>query len=208
MTTETNSVVGDCETQPECQPLTVQSIKDNLYEWLQKKADKYKLQYLLAYADDGVIWGKFDKNYSLTTADQVFKIKHSLVDLRVSTLRQCRIFGEGAEVMLWRIGEDWQNDQSWQARVISDTNCSPKDYISEGQILWGTQPVDEAEEFTLVADGAQGLRHAVPLTKLPFSNDRKKFDRPLRLNVRHYIDYDEDGVARIYLSRLVNLTVA
>ncbi|MUH00441.1 hypothetical protein F7734_52495 [Scytonema sp. UIC 10036] len=35
----------------------------------------------------------------------------------------------------------------------------------------------------------------------------QKLYRPLRLCVRHYIDYDaETGVSRIYLSRLVNLT--
>ena len=28
----------------------------------------------------------------------------------------------------------------------------------------------------------------------------------VRLIVRHYIDYDDSGVARIYLSRLVDLT--
>jgi CRISPR-associated protein (TIGR03984 family) len=61
------------------------------------------------------------------------------------------------------------------------------------------------DKFTLVSDGSQGLRHAVPLQNIEF-NKTEKLYRPLYLVVRNYIDYDQQtGLARIYLSRLVSL---
>jgi CRISPR-associated protein (TIGR03984 family) len=209
MTGAIDNTIKHQEKKPECKLLTLQNIADNLYECLQEQACEYNLQYLLAHADDGIVWGKFDQNYKLTTSDQVFtERKYNLASLRLSTLRQCRIFGKNAELMLWRIEENWQLDQSWQARVIRDVKCSSNDYIPESQMLWGTHAESEAGGFTVVADGAEGLRHAIPFKSIPFSSDRSKLIRPLRLNVRHYIDYGSDGVAKIYLSRLVDLTTA
>lgn len=197
--------------KPDCKLIEdAQDIIDNstLYHWLQAKAKEYQLQYLLAHADDGVIWGKFDKDGNLTTAnppkdlfpdaEELFP-QWKLPMLRSHTLQQCRIFSENTEVMLWKVG------QNWKARSIEDKHLSDKDYIPEDQILWGTQSEVELKEqgFTLVSDGSQGLKHAVPLTGINFKG---KDDRPLRLKVRHYIDYDKDnGVAIIYLSRLVKL---
>jgi CRISPR-associated protein (TIGR03984 family) len=186
------------DIHPECNSLNLESIADDLRAWLQEQANKYKLQFLIAHADDGIIWGRFDRGYTLTTSDQVFPEKN-LASLRISTLKQCRVFSNNAEVMLWRI------DDAWQSRVVNDKNCTEDDYISESQMLWGTKAEDEADGFTYVADGSEGLKHAVPLQGIPFTSDRSKLIRPIRLIVRHYIDYNKDGVARIYLSRLVDL---
>ncbi|HAN75612.1 MAG TPA: TIGR03984 family CRISPR-associated protein [Planktothrix sp. UBA8407] len=176
-----------------------QSISD-LVKWLEEKARQYELKYLLAHADDGVIWGQFrGENFQLVTSgdDHVFP---QLAKFRLSTLQQCRAFGDKAEVMLWKV------DKTWKARLINDEYLLKlkETYICEKQILWGTQPEAEKNDFTLVSDGSQGLKHAVPL---PDIKDKfKEGKRPLRLTVRHYIDYDkETGVARIYLSRLVDL---
>lgn len=172
----------------------------NLRKWLEAKAQEHRLTYLLAHAEDGVIWGRFDQG-NLVTADQVFP---QLPKLRLMTLQQCRIFGEAGEVLLWR------SHNIWKYRFVSD----PGKYIPETQMLWGTHRAkkkdgsefEESQGFTLVEDGSEGLRHAVPLVNIPFSRDRVKLVRPLRLHVHHYINYDQNGVARIYLSRLVNLT--
>lgn len=198
--------------KPDCKSLEdAQYIIDtpSLYEWLQAKAKQYqqdKLQYLLAHAEDGVIWGIFDKYGNLSTANQSKDLlpkseelfsKHKLPILRSPTLQQCRIFGKNFEVMLWKVG------QNWKARSIEDGHLSKDDYIPEDQILWGTQEEGQPKhDFTLVSDGSQGLKHAVPLTGINFKGNDS---RPLRLKVRHYIDYDESGVATIYLSRLVDL---
>lgn len=186
--------------KPHCEPIKDAQFISNLGEWLKLQAQKYQLQYLLAHADDGVIWGKFDReNSQLITSgdDRVFP---QLAKLRLCTLQQCRIFGKNAEVMLWKVGDNFK------ARLIKDDN-NPECLPDENQILWGTQVDEEINGFTLVSDGSQGLRHAVPLFNI--TDKFKDGKRPLRLTVRHYIDYDEDtGVARIFLSRLVDLFCA
>ena len=59
--------------------------------------------------------------------------------------------------------------------------------------------------FTLLRDGFQGLKHAVPLTKGIQIDNNEKLASTIRLVVHHYIDYNDDGLARINLSRLVKL---
>ena len=179
--------------KPQCEHLEI-SDDFNLSKWLKQQAEQYQLKYLLAHADDGVIWGHFNKSYHLITADSVFP---QLPKLHRDTLQQCRIFGDKSEVMIWKI------EGGFKARLIQDDNLKKDDYdyITENQILWGTQKEQEKDGFTLVSDGQQGLKHAVPLTGINFKNN----ERPLRLTVHHYIDYDDSGVARIYLSRLVKV---
>jgi CRISPR-associated protein (TIGR03984 family) len=186
-------------SKPYCEAIEDTQSISNFVQWLQAKAREYKLKYLLAHADDGVIWGEFrGENSQLITSgdDDVFP---QLAKLRLCTLQQCRIFGKNAEVMLWKVGDNWK------ARLIKDDN-NPEYLPDEEQILWGTQSEGEINGFTLVSDGSQGLKHAVPLSNIRFSQDKKNLHRPIRLDVRHYIDYDNDsGVAKIFLSRLINL---
>ncbi|CBN58545.1 MULTISPECIES: type III-D CRISPR-associated protein Csx19 [Kamptonema] len=185
-------------TKPHCESIEDAQYISDLGKWLEQKARYYQLKYLLAHADDGVIWGHFDNN-NLVNSGDVFP---QLAKLRLCTLQQCRVFSKNAEVMLWKIGQD-----NWKARLIKDDNnperCLEPD---ESQILWGTQKEEEKNGFTLVSDGSQGLKHGVPLMNISFSQDKNNLHRPIRLQVRHYIDYDDSGVARIYLSRLVDLT--
>ena len=168
-----------------------------LRDWLEGKAKKHNLRYLLAHAEDGVIWGRFDDGGLRTSGDgDVFD---QLAKLRSHTLQQCRIFGKSSEVMLWKIGK------GWKARSIDDTNA-PDCLPDEHQILWGTKIEKEKDGFTLVADGQEGLKHAVPLINIPFDQSKNLY-RPLRLTVRHYLDEEPNtGIVRVYLSRLVNLT--
>jgi CRISPR-associated protein (TIGR03984 family) len=182
--------------KPLCELLEV-PISLDLTKYLEEMADKYKLRYLLAHAEDGVIWGEF-RDGKLVTADSAFDF---LPKFRCFTLQQCRAFGETSEVMLWR------SNDGFKARVIQDEGMKECEYIPENQILWGTKTDKEPNNgFTLVSDGSQGLRHAVPLTGIEFNSNPNKLYRPLRLMVRHYIDEEETGLACIYLSRLVNLT--
>jgi len=179
--------------KPKCEPLELPANFD-MKTWLEAQASQYKLNFLLAHAEDGVIWGKF-RDGNLITADSVFS---QFAKLRKLTLQQCRIFGESSEVMLW------QTDEGFKARLIEDKEHT--EFIPENQILWGTHgDKRDREGFTLLWDGKQGLKHAVPFTDIELEKDGK-LKNPVRLQVNHYIDYDDTGVARIYLSRLVNLT--
>lgn len=183
-----------------CTPLTVEEFANDqvLHIWLEQQAKEYNLEYLLAHAEDGVIWGRFENN-QLTTAEKVFRKPEFDVDfptLRLLTLQQCRIFGKSGEVLLWRSGE------KWRSRLVQD---KPEvEIIPERQILWGTHG-QKRDHFTLLWDGLQGLKHAAPFTDVALGEGNKLINQ-VRLLVHHYINYDDTGVARISLSRLVNLT--
>ena len=180
------------------EPVAVDSLGD-VKSWVEKQAAKHGLKWLLAHADDGVIWGRIDANGQLITSDSV--APHISPPLRAETLQQARLFAEHAELLLWRDG-----DNRWHARLIRDAAVEETptftDAIDEAQILWGTDPQPLGDDFTLMSDGAQGLRHAVPLKV------EGKFDetsRPLRLWVRHYLKDDDNGFTRIVASRLLDL---
>jgi CRISPR-associated protein (TIGR03984 family) len=214
-----------------CTQLAIDGVDTNLKSWLEKQATDYGLKYLLAHADDGVVWGRFD-NGILTTAEKVFypcEFNVYLPKLRLCTLQQCRIFGEKGEILLWQTGRGWKARlihylDTWELKEERDVGSGKYkcfkiagrnedlELIEECQVLWGTQREKgkqgengEKNGFTLVSDGSQGLKHAVPLTNIQFSKDKKNLYRPIRLVVHHYIDYDESGVAKVYLSRLVDL---
>lgn len=140
--------------------------------------------YLLAQADDGVIWGRFE-NGSLLTRGR---------ELRLATLQAARLFGPQAELFIWRTNE------GFAARLIdAEPPSSEEDpaWFDELHLLWG-QPAGRPQDgFTPLEEGAEGLRHAPPLELV--GNERAA------LRVRHYLDYDEMGQAYISFSRLVDL---
>lgn len=160
-------------------------------DWLADQARKYNLRYLLAHADDGVIWGRIDDAGLRTWHDTALQSPQ----LRAATLQQCRLFGPTAELLMWRDGA------GRNARLISDTGTNPDEWIDEDHILWGSDIERIEDGFTLVRDGAQGMRHAVPIEL----TDKQLKGHQLRLRTRHYVVYNDDGEASIGLSRLVQL---
>lgn len=171
----------------------------DLRDWLQKQAKDNKLTHLLAHADDGIVWGKVQSDGTLKTSHEAAQGNAKAVavcpPLRLLTLQQARLFGKDAELLLWRDG-----DNVFHARLIVDVQnggaADWKEAYDEPQLLWGTQCVALQNGFTLLEDGTQGLRHAVPLTP-----DMTK--QRVQLIVRHYLA-DED-FARVAVSRLVAL---
>lgn len=176
--------------------ITVEAISD-VKDWLQKHGAQYDLKWLLAHADDGVIWGEL-RNKQLITSDSV--APEVSPPLRTETLQQARLFAEHAELLLWRDG-----DNQWHARLIRDAvegeNPTFTEAIDEPQLLWGTHG-EHRNGFTLLRDGAQGLRHAVPM-ELPLGENNKT--EPPRLWIRHYLQDDQNGFTRIVASRLLDL---
>ncbi|MFY9224930.1 MAG: CRISPR-associated protein Csx19 [Blastocatellia bacterium] len=182
---------------------------ENLVEWLEKQIEENQqlnFEYLLAHTDDGVIWGKVKNNKLLLSSNVDSQISPLLI---VETLQQVRLFSPKAELLVWRDGDNQLN-----ARLISNLIDGEKpdftEAIDEEQILWGTdieKPKNKnslENEFTLMKEGSQGLRHIVPI------KIEGKFDeqfRPLRLLVRHYISEDTNGFNRIVASRLLRLEV-
>jgi len=172
----------------------------NLRDWLEGKAQQHNLRYLLAHAEDGVIWGHFSQGGLITPTEPIDLFpKYKFAKLRSLTLQECRIFSkDGGEIHLWRKGKEWRY------HFTEDDQYEEK--IEERQILWGTHgEKNEQYGFTLLRDGSQGLRHAVPFTDIEIEANQKLV-KPVRLVVYHYITYDDAGVARISHSRLVDLT--
>ena len=172
--------------------------------WLLRQAQTYGLTTLLAHADDGVIWGQVVKD-KLALSGQAFPDVSP--PLRSVSLQQLRLFGEQAELFVWKEDQD-----QWRARLLQDQG-DPVDgqwRLDEAQLLWGDHPEGEEGGFTLVADGQQGLRHAVPLPASEIWPDDSEKIRsapwhPLRLTVRHYLERDDDGMLVIAQSRLVKV---
>lgn len=153
----------------------------------QSKSGKFT--YLLAHAEDGVIWGKVDGGKLLLSSDAYPAVSPKL---RVETLRELRLFGKKAEWFLWR------SDDGWRARLIEDGAGGEAEYFDEKHILWGTNAVEKSKPpFTLVTEADTGIRHAPPIAL----NGRHS----LRLVVRHYLAESDNGVAFVKLSRLVDL---
>lgn len=182
------------------QALPIPDIKlgDDVQAWLLKQAKAYRLTTLLAHADDGVIWGKVTDDVLVTSHD-VFGDSPS-PELRAKTLQQARLFGEKAELLLWRA------TGGWQARLVEDAPDTGEHY-DQPQLLWGNRYVNSRAGFTLVEEGRQGLRHAPPVyvPKAEFDDER----HPLCLWVRHYLTTDsKTGVVDVGLSRLVKVDYA
>lgn len=192
--------------------INTDELAQDLAGWLENyEAGPSANAYLLSFHDDGVVWGKLKsengRNELLTSAEfidsQGLPLLSPSPKFRAETLQECRLFSDNRELHIWR------NGYGFKARLIddnsADSDAEDREYFDEKQVLWGTQAENGNDEFTIVADGAEGLRHAFPQRV-----EANKFDgkqRPLGLCVRHYLSYDDDDCAYISLSRLVNVDV-
>jgi CRISPR-associated protein (TIGR03984 family) len=164
----------------------------DLHAWLTEQAQQYQLPWLLAYADDGVIWGELRDDGHLHLSCAAFP--QSALHLRWITLQQCRLFGPPGELLLW------PGPQGRQARLRLDSHGETITYIDEEQLLWGHSVNGQQNGFMLLVEGAQGISHAPPITTRPGPHKRA------RLHIRHYLHPDTDtGIVRIGSSRLVAL---
>lgn len=193
-------------TFPIIKEITAPTAKSDLALWLRDQAGGSR--YLLAHTDAGIIWGRVndpDTNPNILTSADVFGARLGKARLELYLLWELRLFGPNAEVHLWRSGD------AWQARCIEDGGAVNDQVLEERHILWGDQAEARDQGFTLLVDGSEGLRHAVPLdvpdTAFEQKRHQERKPRPLRLVMRHYLEHDHYGNARIALSRLVDLEV-
>jgi CRISPR-associated protein (TIGR03984 family) len=177
--------------------IDLNSDEDALRTWLagQAQAD---MPWLLAYADDGVIWGRREPDGKLVLSSDVFsdptEYPSVAAKLRAETLQEVRVFGPGGEVRVWRTGG------GLDATLLTEAVVGLETLPDERHLLWHLgSPTAVSQEFgfALVQQGAQGNRHAPPV--IPQEGQR------LQLVVRHYVDYDSEGQVYIALSRLVGI---
>jgi len=182
---------------------SVQEFMPDLQTWLAGQAAERKLTWLLAHADDGVIWGRYDPGNQTQPARLVLSGDQDLFPLvspplRLETLQQCRLFGETGELIIWRDDQNWH--MSWQAEDLQRLR------LEEKQILWGTEVAEEhPHDFSLLTERVQnGLKHTPPLIITSAQAEAGQ----VRLLVYHYINQDQQtGEARIENSRLVKVYI-
>jgi len=145
---------------------------------------------LLAFADDGVIWGRL--------ADGLLVTAPSAPALDEKTLQQAFVFGRDCEVRLFR-----DEMGGWQALCLLDAG----EWFPESQILWGDASLEPSNRMENGFLHVSEYRSGIPDQFVPV-------DRPLgegeciRLDVHHLVEFDpETSEAHIVLSRLAGLRI-
>lgn len=157
---------------------------------------RLETSYLLAHADDGVIWGKVVLGEN---GARQLRLAPDSVPLSWTTLQSLKLFNPTYELSLWQSGD------GWCGRIIEDARegeATWKESYEEKHLLWGTRCVKVEGGFCLLEHGIEGLRHSVPLPELE-SNEAGNLKKPVSLLVRHYLNLT--GPARVDASRLVNI---
>lgn len=173
--------------------MTKQDVTDPVAA-LNKLATGGRYVWLLAHADDGVIWGRVENGQLILSGESFPEVSPPL---RALTLQQARLFSPAGEVFIWR------TDAGWQMREIADGAGESAEAFDEDVLLWGTNAGEQEEHngFWLAVEADLGMQHAPPL-KL---NQR----HTLKLKMRHYLDFDADpngeGAAFVKVSRLVDV---
>lgn len=185
-------------TAATCEAIEMDGFANEPIKWLSRRMRTYKLQYLLAHADDGVIWGRLDGEELITSHDVAPEYSPPL---RAETLQTARIFARAGELLIWR-GEAG----AWAGRLIADAapgaTAEWAEAFEERQVLLGTNARLLERGFARMSEGSQGLCHVVPLN---LSGQIDERSRPLRLVVRHYLKADNYGFVRVNASRLMSL---
>lgn len=167
---------------------------DNIREWLERQMKENNLSILLAFADDGIIWGRHDGTKLTITHDA----NTSHPELRGKTLQEARAFNKDMEIRLFR-----DELGAWKALRVVD-GSDPTRVISESQILWGDKTENGIQDgFVYASEYRAGIQGQwLPLEETFDAN------KCARLEVRHLVDYDEEtGEAYIAVSRLAGLSV-
>jgi len=165
-------------------------LHQNFSAWLSQQFQKYNFRWLLAHADDGIIWGEMRQD-GLHLSNKPFpEVSPSL---RLITLKEARLFNENAEMHIWRDGK------TWKGTLIKEEDGSVAGCYDESYLLWGTKKGKTEDGFTLVYQGTEGLYHAPPV----IIDEGDQFQ--INIKVRHFLDYDPEGQAYVDFSRLVSL---
>jgi len=165
----------------------------NLCAWLTAEAKVRGLRWLLAHADNGIIWGEL-RDDTLHLSSEAFGPAELRLD--AATLQQARLFGKLGELRVW------QGPNGLLAYALRDGAGEPADFIDEAYLLWGwaANPPVTSKGFIELVEGRQGITHAPPLSAAPSEQQRAS------LLVRHYlVEAQDSGAVRVVDSRLVGL---
>ena len=160
------------------------------FNWLNGSdppKETHGVRFALVHADSGVTWGYLDDHgqWKLGAA-----VDPALCPAPVAkSLHELRLFGDTAEVLIWR------GDNELQGRILADDDITfdasdPLCPMNEGRRLRG-ECHETREGFRRFVD-AGGAQHLAP----------ESF--PVDFSVRHYFEQDAwTGAVRIAATRLV-----
>lgn len=174
------------------EPTKTLPMDGNIRAWLESQMREHNLSTLLAFADDGVIWGYWDGNQLTTSHD----VDASYSELMEKTLQQAFAFNNKLEVRLFR--DELGNWKAWQIKDAGEV-------ITESQILWGDKPAEEQPDSPIF-QRLLAERKGIPPQLIPVKGvvDNNFI---VRLEVHHLVDYTAAGEAYIAISRLAGLSV-
>jgi CRISPR-associated protein (TIGR03984 family) len=162
------------------------------------------LVWALAHCDDGVTWGRYDKEANRWVVGSIVASDVS-PPIRRETLQELRLFGETCEVLIWRTSAGFRARLARETnpRVKPDNESDPLSPADESRILRGDRVRTPCEHgFTRLADGT-GAEQVIPLAV----TEEQLGSMRVRLDVRHYYEKDaKTGAVRIALTRLVRIT--
>ena len=173
--------------------LKTELVDGSAVDVIHRQAQSGPYRYLLAFADDGLIWGVVDKNHQLILSSNEEAFPQISPELNDDTLWEARLFSPKAE---WYV---WKTDQGWRSREIADGEGTAIEAFDETYHLWGTNAGSQAARkgFYLAEEIGTGIHHTPPK---PLQGRHS-----LKLMIRHYLDYDPEGAVLVKYSRLVDL---
>jgi len=186
-----------CTVTP-LEPARVEAILRAVADGSQALKEVQDLRWLLATCHDGVVWGLLEEG-SLALSPALFP-EISPTPER-ATLLELRLFGPDSEIRLWRTEDGFEGCriESTEESALAGTPTAPK---RESWLLVGNRFKELRDGFTLVS-GDGGKRQAVPLE---IDASRAEQDLPLRLEVCHHLEQDEEnGAVRVALTRFTGL---
>jgi len=154
---------------------------------------------MLAHLQTGIMWGRIH-NKQLTTAHDIYKEDTPFsqpFDVAIAT--EIRFFNATQEIFFWN-----QNGQ-WYQRTITDgaiDGATACDAFDEYHVLWGDSSEPYGDDFTKLTEGAQGLKHVVPIVANIDTQPNDETAKRVCLKVRHYFGEDDNGINTIQTSRL------
>jgi CRISPR-associated protein (TIGR03984 family) len=116
-----------------------------------------------------------------------------LENIKFSTLNDLRAFNEKGELRIWK----WNGKLKWRLR---QDECGDEEVNKHDELhfLWGTQVERCSGEGYILHEKGRGCAIHVP-----WNVPEKKL--PLRMRVRNYYEFEDDGLLRFYDARIVTL---
>ena len=192
-----------------CDVKSLDSIAEGLLNWAcggecPTDVAAADFQWLLAYCDDGIVWGE-QRAGKWALPGKAFR--EISPELKRESLIELRIFGKKSEILIWRNHNDTLNGRILSGNGNAASLDKSLSSMEETFIVLGDRVVETFKDGFTVIGSSNGARHAVPfeLKDTDFgTKDNSKW--PLRLGVTHYFAQDDKtGCVRIAASRLRSL---